>query len=196
MATMTADRSQVGTWIRTVPPVEVIRLSQTDDGYQAVVDRPGAMRFREPATVSTSPGEGGPRAGWYRVEVAEGEFIEIATDETPAPLRRVVPLETIGLDEWCGWYDAEDRTVLLTQIPRRISASRCASSRPATRSCVRIPSMSAVWCARMARPSSCFSTRRTADPRCASAATSCPGPFATTKRSSAFPSPIRRSPAR
>ena len=100
-----------------MPPVEVIRLSQTDDRYQAVVDRPGAMRFREPATVSPSPGDGGPRLGRYRVEVADGEFIEIATDETPAALRRVARLETIGLDEWCGWYDAEDRTVLLTQFP-------------------------------------------------------------------------------
>lgn len=109
-------RRLAGTWIRTEPTVEIFHVAHAGDGYVAVVDRPAAMRFREPVEVVVGGVAGTPRPGRNRVEVGDGAVV-VDSDGTRTPLRKVLQPWPTVLDQWCGWYDGDRRTVLLTQFP-------------------------------------------------------------------------------
>jgi pimeloyl-ACP methyl ester carboxylesterase len=105
-----------GTWIGTEPAVVLVRLSRDDEGYTAVIDRPAAMSFREPAEVGIA-GLAGPSAGSMRVEAGQGQVVLADRDGTRMTLRKVTAVEPGLLDRWCGWYEGDGRSFLLTQFP-------------------------------------------------------------------------------
>jgi pimeloyl-ACP methyl ester carboxylesterase len=106
-----------GTWLRATPAIELIRIAQEGAGYTASIDRPAAMRFREPIRVITAMADSAPGDGLDRVEVADGRAVLVGGDGTRTPLLRVTPPRSEEFGKWCGWYEADGRSVLLAQFP-------------------------------------------------------------------------------
>jgi len=106
-----------GTWLRAEPAVELVRLSPDGDRYTAEIDRPTAMKFREPIPVVA--GTPLPASGPDRdhVEVVDDRVSIVDSAGARWPLRRVVPPRGDAFAASCGWYERDGRVVLLAQIP-------------------------------------------------------------------------------